>query len=59
MNPTIQKIASRQLITNRDHFKVGDCSEVYVKVREGDKERIQIFMDIMISKNIPGSQELL
>jgi large subunit ribosomal protein L19 len=54
MNPIIQDIASRQLITNRDNFKVGDGVKVHVRVREGDKERIQIFSGIVIAKKHSG-----
>jgi ribosomal protein L19 len=50
MNSTIQEIALRQLIMSRDHFKVGDGSKVYVKVRAGDKARVKIFSDIVIAK---------
>jgi large subunit ribosomal protein L19 len=50
MNPIIREISSRQLMDGRDHFKVGDGVKVHVKVREGDKERIQIFSGIVIAK---------
>jgi large subunit ribosomal protein L19 len=54
MNPTIQKIASRQLIISHDHFKIGDGSKVYAKVREDDKERVQNFSDIVIAEKHYG-----
>jgi large subunit ribosomal protein L19 len=54
MNPIIQAITSKQLIANRDNFKVGDGVKVHVKVREGDKERIQIFSGIVIAKKHSG-----
>ncbi|MDR2201084.1 MAG: 50S ribosomal protein L19 [Puniceicoccales bacterium] len=50
MNPIIEEIASRQLIRDRDNFKVGDGVRVHVKIREGGKERIQIFSGIVIAK---------
>jgi large subunit ribosomal protein L19 len=54
MNPIIQSITAKQLITNRDNFKVGDGVKVHVKVREGDKERVQIFSGIVIAKKHSG-----
>jgi large subunit ribosomal protein L19 len=54
MNPIIQEITSGQLLQGRDHFKVGDGVKVHVKVREGDKERIQIFSGIVIAKKHSG-----
>jgi large subunit ribosomal protein L19 len=42
------------LIIIRDHFKVSDGSKVYVKVREDDKECVQIFSDIAIAKKHYG-----
>src|SRR5579862_5651040 len=37
-----------------DSFKIGDTVDVHVKIVEGEKERIQIFTGIVISKT--GSQ---
>jgi large subunit ribosomal protein L19 len=54
MNPIIREITAGRLITDRDHFKVGDGVKVHVKVREGDKERIQIFSGIVIAKKHAG-----
>jgi large subunit ribosomal protein L19 len=54
VNSIIQDITAKQLITNRDNFKVGDGVRVHVKVREGDKERIQIFSGIVIAKKHSG-----
>jgi large subunit ribosomal protein L19 len=54
MNQIIQDITAKQLITNRDNFKVGDGVKIHVKVREGDKERTQIFSGIVIAKKHSG-----
>ena len=34
----------------RDRFKAGDTVSVYYKIKEGEKERIQIFEGIVISR---------
>lgn len=54
MNQIIREITEKQLIADRDHFKTGDGVRVHVKVREGDKERIQIFSGIVIAKKHSG-----
>ncbi|MDR2806541.1 MAG: 50S ribosomal protein L19 [Puniceicoccales bacterium] len=54
MNPLIQEITSRQWIDGRGNFNVGDGVRVHVKIREGDKERIQIFSGIVIAKKHSG-----
>ncbi|MDR3317291.1 MAG: 50S ribosomal protein L19 [Puniceicoccales bacterium] len=54
MSLIIQNITAGQLITDRNNFKVGDGVKVHVKIREGDKERIQIFSGIVIAKKHSG-----
>ncbi len=49
MNPIIKEITASQLKTDTPAFKVGDGVRVHTKVREGDKERIQIFAGIVIA----------
>lgn len=36
-------------------FSAGDTVRVHVKIREGDKERIQVFQGVVISKKKGGS----
>jgi large subunit ribosomal protein L19 len=54
MHAIIQKITQEQLKPNRDVFKIGDGVRVHVKVREGDRERIQIFSGIVIARRGSG-----
>ena len=42
---------------DRDQFKVGDGVKVHVRVREGGKERIQIFGGIIIARKGSGIHE--
>lgn len=37
-------------------FSIGDTVKVHVKIREGEKERIQIFQGVVISKRNNGAQ---
>jgi len=43
-------------ITERPPMKAGDTVRVHVKVREGDKERIQIFEGIVIGMHRGGAR---
>ncbi len=44
----------RAQITERPPMKAGDTVRVHVKVREGDKERIQVFEGIVIGMHRGG-----
>ena len=57
MNPIIQEITQDQIKPERDHFKVGDGVRVHTRVREGGKERTQIFAGIVIARKGSGIQE--
>lgn len=57
MNQLIKEITDEQLKEGRDHFKVGDGVKVHTRVREGDKERIQIFAGIVIARKGTGLEE--
>jgi large subunit ribosomal protein L19 len=55
----IMKLVEAQQ-TNREmpDFGPGDTIRVHVKVKEGDKERIQIFQGIVISRRGGGTREM-
>ena len=57
MNPIIDAIEKEQLKTDVAKFKVGDGVRVHTRVREGDKERIQIFSGIVIGRKGRGINE--
>ena len=50
----IDTIAKEQQKTDVTKFKVGDGVRVHTRVREGDKERIQIFSGIVIGRKGTG-----
>ena len=50
----IDTIAKEQQKTEVTKFKVGDGVRVHTRVREGDKERIQIFAGIVIGRKGTG-----
>lgn len=56
MNPIIKEITAAQIRTVPS-FKVGDGVKVHTKVREGDKERVQLFSGIVIARKGHGIHE--
>jgi large subunit ribosomal protein L19 len=50
----IDTIAKEQQKTDVTKFKVGDGVRVHTRVREGDKERIQIFSGIVMGRKGTG-----
>ena len=57
MNAVINEITQEQIKADRDHFKVGDGVRVHTRVREGNKERIQVFAGIVIARKGSGVSE--
>lgn len=57
MNPIIKEITAAQIKSDVPSFRVGDGVKVHTKVREGDKERVQIFAGIVIARKGAGMQE--
>jgi large subunit ribosomal protein L19 len=57
MNPVINEVTAHQVKSNLPPFKVGDGVRVHTKVREGDKERIQVFAGIVIARKGTGIHE--
>jgi large subunit ribosomal protein L19 len=56
MNSIIQKVEDRGLRSDLPEFRVGDSVRVHVKVREGEKERIQAFEGVVIKINRGGNR---
>lgn len=52
----IDKIEQEQLKTDIPDFKSGDKVKVHVKIKEGDKERIQIFEGTVIRRKSGGNR---
>src|SRR5262249_38930923 len=48
--PIIKAIEKRQLRAQVPDFRVGDTVKVYVKIKEGEKERVQAFEGVVIKR---------
>lgn len=53
----LHDVEKEYLRTDLPDFRSGDTLKVHVKVREGDKERIQIFQGVVISRKGSGTNE--
>jgi large subunit ribosomal protein L19 len=53
---TAIELVEKSQLTDRPPLKSGDTVRVHVKVREGDKERIQIFEGIIIGLHRGGAR---
>jgi len=53
----IEKIESEQLKKKIPQFKSGDTVRVHLKIKEGEKERIQVFEGVVIAKKHGGVRE--
>ncbi len=50
MNEIIREIEAEQLKEKIDEFNVGDTVKVYGKIKEGNRERIQVFEGTVLKK---------
>ena len=57
MNEIIRSIEAKQLRTDRPEIAIGDTARVWVKVVEGNRERLQAFEGTVIAKRNGGIRE--
>ena len=57
MNELIREIEKEQLKANVDEFRVGDAVRVHAKVKEGQRERIQVFEGTVLKRQGGGARE--
>ena len=57
MNEIIRAIEAEQLRNDLPNFNVGDTVKVYVRIKEGSRERIQMFEGTVIKKQNGGLRE--
>ena len=57
MNELIREIEKEQLKASVDEFRVGDTVRVHAKVKEGQRERIQIFEGTVLKRQGGGARE--
>ncbi len=57
MNSIIREVENSQLKKDKFDFNVGDSVKVHNLIKEGDKERIQIFEGVVLKRQGGGSRE--
>ena len=57
MNEIIKNIEAAQLKAEVAEFNVGDTVKVYAKVKEGNRERIQVFEGTVLKRQNGGARE--
>ncbi|MCC6390832.1 MAG: 50S ribosomal protein L19 [Bryobacterales bacterium] len=56
-NSILQKVINKHRRADIPAFRIGDTIRVQVKIREGDKERLQAFEGTVIARNNTGLGE--
>ncbi len=57
MSDIIREIEAEQLKEKVDDFRVGDTVRVYGKIKEGNRERVQIYEGVVVKRQNGGSRE--
>ena len=57
MNEIIRKIEEAELKSGITEFNVGDTIRVYAKIKEGNRERIQMFEGTVLKRQGGGARE--
>lgn len=57
MNEIIKKIEDEQLKKDVVDFRVGDTVRVHGKIKEGNRERIQVFEGVVLKRQGGGARE--
>ena len=58
-NALLQKYITKNLRAKPTNFRPGDTIKVHVKIKEGDKERLQVFEGTVIARNNTGMSETI
>lgn len=53
----LEAVENKSLKKKTPHFEVGDTVDVHCKIKEGDKERIQVFTGTVIARRGRGINE--
>ena len=53
----VRKIGDEAIKSDVPDFQIGDTVSVHVKIREGEKERVQLFTGVVIARDGGGGTE--
>ena len=57
MNEIIKQIEDAQLKSDIEDFRVGDTVRVHGRIKEGNRERIQVFEGVVLKRQGGGARE--
>lgn len=57
ISPYLSKVINKNQRTDLPAFRIGDTIKVHVKIREGEKERLQIFEGVVLARKNSGMGE--
>ena len=56
LSPKMNQLENMQLREKVPEFRIGDAVKVHYQIREGDKERVQIFHGVVIRRQRAGAR---
>ncbi|WP_031498598.1 50S ribosomal protein L19 [Bryobacter aggregatus] len=56
-HPALAKVLEKYKRTDHPNFRIGDTIKVFVRIKEGDKERTQLFEGVLIARKNTGMGE--
>ncbi|MEP6961733.1 MAG: 50S ribosomal protein L19 [Acidobacteriota bacterium] len=59
INAAITKVLNKNKRPAHPEFRPGDTLKVHVRIKEGDKERLQAFEGVLIARNNTGMSETI
>ena len=59
ISPYLSKVLNKNKRTDLPEFRIGDTIKVHVKIKEGEKERLQIFEGVVIARKNSGLGETI
>ena len=58
-NAILEKIEKSQMKEDLPQLEIGDTVKVHVRIKEGEKERLQAFEGVLIARNNSGPRETI
>ena len=59
ISPYLTRVLNKNKRTDLPEFRIGDTIRVHVKIKEGEKERLQAFEGCVIARNNTGMSETI
>jgi large subunit ribosomal protein L19 len=59
ISPYLSKVLNKNKRTDLPEFRIGDTIKVHVKIKEGEKERLQVFEGVVLARKNSGLGETI